>query len=101
MIKKINNFIKRLLPSFIVKKIGVLLEKHDFKKWVSFWEKRDSIYNNSSFKAESLEYNIISGAHVIEKGIAMPNRRLGFGYDKIRIVTRPGVECEFQTFQAV
>lgn len=40
-------------------------------------------FNNS--KARDLAY-LTWLYHVIEKGLAMPNRRLGFGYEKVRIL---------------
>lgn len=88
MINLIKKVVKRVVPTKTYATLNMFREKKKFKKWVLSWCERDFAYNNSSDSKASLEYNIISGAHVIEKGIAMPNRRLGFGYEKVRVVLR-------------
>lgn len=81
---KIMGVVHRLVPKKVSQKKNIYFKKRKFHQWVSFWEKIDFKYNNQSCGKEALEYNIISTAHVVEKGIAMPNRRYGFGYEKVR-----------------
>lgn len=82
--RRFKGVLHRLVPNIVSQKKNTYYKKRKFHQWVSFWEKIDFKYNNQSYGKEALEYNIISTAHVVEKGIAMPNRRYGFGYEKVR-----------------
>ena len=83
-----SDTVKKFIPSSLSHLITRAKYEKAFHGWVKFWERRDLIFCNGSNSKESLEYNIISTAHVLEKGIAMPNRRYGFGYDKVRTLLR-------------
>lgn len=50
----------------------------------SYWFKRD-IKNSMLFRNEMSDMaNLLIMGHVLEKGITMPDRRLGFGYERVR-----------------
>ena len=50
----------------------------------SYWFKRD-VKSSMLFRNEKSDMaNLLIMGHVLEKGITMPNRRLGFGYERVR-----------------
>lgn len=54
-----------------------------------YWIKDDLLYSNDSRSKESQLASLMVTSHVLEKGITMPNRRLGFGYSRVR-----GIICQ-------
>lgn len=50
------------------------------------WIIRCLKYNNWNKQKNTELYNLLIICHVLEKGLTMPNRRLGFGYDRVREV---------------
>lgn len=58
--------------------------KHNLYNWNLFWNNRAIKYSDISNTKESKEALLLAEGHVLEKGITMPSRRLGFGYQKVR-----------------
>lgn len=50
------------------------------------WFSRCIIYNNANQSMGADLSTLLVISHVLEKGITMPNRRYGFGYDRVRQV---------------
>ena len=50
------------------------------------WIKRCMKYNNCSKNKDVELYSLLIVSHVLEKGLTMPNRRLGFGQERVRQV---------------
>ncbi len=50
------------------------------------WLNRCTKFNNSDHSKDSDLSSLLVISHVLEKGITMPNRRLGFGYERVRLV---------------
>lgn len=53
-------------------------------KWNKFWNSRALKYSDISNTKQAKEALLLAEGHVVEKGLTMPNRRLGFGYQKVR-----------------
>lgn len=53
-----------------------------------YWYFRCTKYNNVNHTQEADLSSLLVTSHVLEKGITMPNRRLGFGYDRVREVLK-------------
>ncbi len=51
-----------------------------------YWMKRDILYSSSTLvdDEKSMLSWLMIKTHIIEKGLTMPDRRLGFGYDRVR-----------------
>lgn len=58
-----------------------------------YWIKDDLLYSNDSRSKESQLASLMVTSHVLEKGITMPNRRLGFGYPRVREIIRQCNDC--------
>lgn len=72
IISKTKDFINKLrfIPSYI--------------RYTFFWFNRDITHSSVSCSKESRLGELLIKSHVIEKGITMPNRRLGFGIERVR-----------------
>ena len=82
--KSLKSTLKRILPNELL----ILREKYIYRRtlklWNKFWNNRALKYGDISKSKEALAALILAEAHVIQKGITMPNRRLGFGLEKAR-----------------
>lgn len=58
-----------------------------------YWFNRCIKYNNSDHSKEADLSSLLVTSHVLEKGITMPNRRLGFGYERVRLVIEKCRSC--------
>ena len=83
-----KRIVKKIIPNKLLGYIYWRRELNKYHKWNMFWEKKCLEVNNASINKNALEYNIVSTAHVVEKGIAMPNRRYGFGIEKVKQLIR-------------
>lgn len=80
-----KEFLKKHLPKFLMKSIQKRYKRITMYRTYIYDLKRYSRYSktnnlNSRIKLEGI---IIKEYHVIEKGLTMPSRRLGFGRDKM------------------
>lgn len=80
---------KKLIPS----NLYVLLKriKYSFKmRPILRYNKKRNLYYSIEMHQEkcSCLANLMILTHVLQKGITMPNRRLGFGYDRVRSVIK-------------
>lgn len=81
----IKSIIKKILPKIVIENI----QDYKFNKSIKNAFKYDansyieSCDKPKSFNETTLIGRIIKQYHVIEKGLTMPNRRLGFGYNII------------------
>lgn len=57
-----------------------------------YWIKRCVSYNSMSKTKEAFLHDLMVSSHVLEKGITMPKRRLGFGFARIREILK---KCDF------
>lgn len=58
-----------------------------------YWITYDLLYSNDSKSKESQLADLMIMSHVLEKGITMPDRRLGFGYPRVRGIITLCNEC--------
>lgn len=58
-----------------------------------YWIIHDLLYSNDSESRESRLAGLMITSHVLEKGITMPDRRLGFGYSRVRGIIMQCNEC--------
>lgn len=78
-----RNFIKKILP---VKLLEYLRRYYLLKKIILFYRYDCRVFYNDALNRETelaLKSKIIECYHIIEKGLTMPDMRLGFGRDKI------------------
>lgn len=85
MKKKIKNILPNSIFIFL-KKTRVL-----FSLIPAYWYDMQKYLNNSSIISHEnssikLLSNIIRNYHVLEKGLTMPERRLGFGQDRVKLL---------------
>ena len=58
-----------------------------------YWYKHDLKYSSTTYSDERGDLaKLIINSHVLEKGITMPGRRLGFGYERVRTIIEQGRE---------
>lgn len=57
------------------------------------WFKRCIKYNNANQNEEAELSTLLVISHVLEKGITMPNRRYGFGFERVRHVIDNTMMC--------
>ncbi|MDA9912306.1 nitroreductase family protein [Planktomarina temperata] len=97
-----RNLLSKLLPSGVERKLRIFL---------SFWRsKADFFYDARRFAAYSINRQLPSDCeiqlrakittlyHVIEKGLTMPNMRLAFGEDRIKLLISALLEWENQGY---
>lgn len=61
----------------------------DFKAFLYDWERLEAYAGDAGNGTEGRDLaRLILASHVVEKGLAMPNRRLGFGKEAVRQVMR-------------
>lgn len=80
--------LKKIIPSCVLTFVRMIREMPQLLREYNYWFKRD-LYQSSLFPTEkSLLASLVVNSHVLEKGITMPNRRMGFGYDRVRKIIR-------------
>ena len=79
-----KTFVRRCLPKGILMVVKVVLYSCKLIPYYVYWLKRDVI-NSNIFDSEKNDLTglLVSG-HVIEKGLTMPEGRLGFGIARVR-----------------
>lgn len=90
---------KKLLPEvlfdFLVQKRSKFRNKRSLKAIYRYDYKRYKTYSDAllgSDTAQKLIGKIIREYHVVEKGLTMPESRLGFGYDLLKTLSKDCVE---------
>lgn len=76
--------VQKLIPQFVFK----LRAKQLLLPVARYWFNYDVNFCNLSYSNESILSALLVDSHVIEKGLTMPNRRYGFGQDKVRTVIK-------------
>lgn len=82
--RKIKQFIKCLLPQSLLNYREQQVYKANLKRWNDFWNKRALTFADVSNTKSAREALMLAEGHVLEKGLSMPDRRLGFGFPKVR-----------------
>ncbi|MCK5266691.1 MAG: nitroreductase family protein [Spirochaetes bacterium] len=87
MIKKL---LKLILPSSVITFIKSVKNSYEVKKNFEYDKKRYLKYSgtNSVHTKKQLEARIIAHYHVLEKGLSMPETKLGFGQDVVIALIR-------------
>lgn len=83
----LRSTVKLLLPSFLLNWLRKIRYKKECKACYAYDAKRFTQYSNSFYKWDSSEKligQIVAEYHVIEKGLTMPNMKLGFGIDMMK-----------------
>lgn len=73
----IRRILRKFVPTILKKAKGHL-------RYTWYWFKRDLKFSSLSGSKESRLAFLMVNSHVLEKGLTMPNRKLGFGYKKVR-----------------
>lgn len=74
----------------IAKQIYYRLKYYNF---FHYWKSYDIKYNNRTRGKEAAMTTLLILTHVLEKGLTMPNRRLGFAQPRVRELVRNCKEC--------
>lgn len=82
------NYLEKYIPKNVITILKVIKRFPSYFCYTIYWMFRELWYspNYHHIKADLAELNVAS--HVFEKGITMPNRRYGFGYEKVRGVLK-------------
>lgn len=76
--------IKQIVPTWAKSLIKYIRVSIQLLPVYLYWFKRD-IKKSTVFRNKKSDLaNLLIMGHVLEKGITMPNRRLGFGYERVR-----------------
>lgn len=80
-----SNKIKRIIPQQLIVWVKRCLVWPSVNKELIYLRKKTLHYSNTFAKnRNSALANLLVVSHVLEKGITMPERRLGFGYERVR-----------------
>ncbi|MDR2085165.1 MAG: nitroreductase family protein [Bacteroidales bacterium] len=85
-----QTIIRKLLPAGLRKFLRKINNKITAKKYYNYDLKRYLKYsslNNNTDDPEKLIRSIMLSYHIIEKGLTMPETKLGFGKDVVKILT--------------
>ena len=84
-----KKFLKMLLPNFIIRWYIMRKNLSALNKEIKFTINR-ILLSSSTFvqNKKTLLASLFIISHVLEKGITMPERRLGFGYDRVRDIIK-------------
>ena len=82
---KLRTLIKQMLPTVIVNKMRIFKDRYYLIRAYIYDYRRYFNYSRSYNEKTAIKYigEIITLYHVIEKGLTMPNPRLGFGQEKV------------------
>ena len=79
-----KKIIRKIIPFGLRQKLKYWSSKHQLRKKDKYREGLAFRYSNSFNNDRSaILSSLLVKAHVLEKGITMPERRLGFGYDRV------------------
>lgn len=78
----LKSIVKKMLPGKFLLLRERYIYKRNLKRWNKYWDERALKYSDISNTKEAKAALIFAEAHVLQKGITMPNRRLGFGIEK-------------------
>ena len=78
--------LKELMPFWLLNILICIKNAFLLLPMYVYWFRRDLWYSsNIKTQSSDLAHLLVTG-HVLEKGITMPARRLGFGYDRVRSI---------------
>lgn len=84
-----NSFVKKLLPHSFFKIIRLFSYSFKMMPIDFYWFKFDLLHSFTNARTEKAELaELLITSHVLEKGITMPKRRLGFGYERVRSIIK-------------
>ena len=84
---------KEMMPLWIIRIVRFMFHGINLFSYSFYWVKHDLAYCSDSKTKESQLASLMITSHVLEKGITMPNRRLGFGYLRVRGIIRQCNDC--------
>lgn len=85
---------KRKIPLWMLRIARFIFHGINLFSYSFYWIKYDLLlYCSDSKTKESQLTGLMITSHVLEKGITMPSRRLGFGYPRVRGIIRQCNDC--------
>ena len=76
--------VRRCLPKGLIQVVKVVIYSCKLLPYYAYWLKRD-VLNSNIFESEKNDLTgLLVAGHVIEKGLTMPEGRLGFGFARVR-----------------
>jgi len=76
--------LKEMLPCWMVNIVKYIKNTFLLFPVYAYWFWKDISYNNGFKNEKSDLAHLLVAGHVLEKGITMPERRMGFGYERVR-----------------
>lgn len=86
-------YIKKIIPLWMLRIAKFVIHGINLLFYSFYWIKYDLLYSNDSETREAKLAGLMITSHVLEKGITMPNRKLGFGYSRVRGIIRKCNDC--------
>lgn len=84
----IRNILKVIIPTKLIVAIRCIIAHFVLIPEYVYWFYKD-VWQSSLIPSQKSDMAaLMVTSHVLEKGITMPNRRLGFGYDRVRDVIK-------------
>lgn len=88
-----KKILKKFLPQSCISFGKILINSFQLWPEYNYWFWRD-LKNSSLIRNEKSDlFGLMITSHVLEKGITMPQRRLGFGLDRVRAIIKRCTEC--------
>ena len=88
LIKSMKTYFKNLLPICCRRIFKCMWYSFQLMPEYVYWFWRDLWYSSLIRDKKSQLAELLVTSHVLEKGITMPQRRAGFGYERVRTVIR-------------
>lgn len=86
-------YLKERMPIWIPRIMKFVIHGINLFSCSFYWIKHDLLYSSDSKTKEGQLTGLMITSHVLEKGITMPNRRLGFGYSRVRRIIYQCNDC--------
>lgn len=88
-----KKILKKILPKECISFGKVIVNSFHLLPEYNYWFWRDLINSSLIQNEESALFSLLVTSHVLEKGITMPKRRLGFGIERVRAVIKRCTQC--------
>lgn len=86
--RKMKKYLKIILPIWCRRRLKCIAYSIKLMPEYAYWFWRDLWYSNIYRNKKSELAGLMINSHVLEKGITMPHRRNGFGYERVRSIIK-------------
>lgn len=89
-----KTILRKLLPPILRRSIAQIKLRRKIATEQQFWSQRNFAFSSSQRTDQSTQlHELLQLGHVLEKGITMPCRKLGFGQERVREVIVLAKQC--------